>query len=412
MISLPHPTLRFADTRLRRRRSLVKLYAPHRLQLTYNARAAFFLLLRSLAAKERRTILLPAFHCTALVEPVTRTGFNAQFYRIQPDFRPDMDDVRRRMSADVAAIVIIHYFGFPEELDPFLELREEFGCSIVEDCAHSFLTESEGLPLGHRGDFSLFSYYKFAPTLTGGGLGINGPHILDFPGAAKVSMREHAVLAKRLFEQILENSPRNLLARLLLGLERRRVAQRQAQSEVVSHAAFVDDPYLFREDLARAAMPGICRHVLESCDWESIVAARRNNYALLSEAIQDRPVFRRVFPTLPAGVCPWAFPVILENRLFHEQQLRARGIPLFTFGEVLHPLLSRQNDLARTEAEYLSQRLLLLPVHIQIDAAKVKEIANRLVAYLDEVAGQAGDRAAGEVPQRVNLAAVSPGESS
>jgi hypothetical protein len=79
MLAMPHPSLRFADARLRRTRNLRDFYTPGKLRLTYNARAAFYQLLWSLRDGERRTVLLPAFHCTALVEPVPRAGFKADF---------------------------------------------------------------------------------------------------------------------------------------------------------------------------------------------------------------------------------------------------------------------------------------------------------------------------------------------
>jgi perosamine synthetase len=323
-----------------------------------------------------------------LVEPVPLAGFKADFYRILPDFRPDMADVRRRLSRDVAAIVVIHYFGFASDLGPFLKLRDEFGCHIVEDCAHSFLTQTGGSSIGHRGDFSLFSFYKFAPILAGGGLGINLEQFPEGPAPATVSWREQLTLAKRLFEQMLENSPRNPASKILLKAERWRVNRRKSQLSAISHSALVDDPYLFREDLANSGMPGLSRHLVESNDWDENVAARRHNYSLFSTEIPDSPFLRRPFPDLPQGVCPWAFPILLINRATHDRQLRALGVPLYSFGEILHPLLADQNDQARKDAEHLSEQLLLLPVHTQLDSTKVREIASRIKIYLDALAAK------------------------
>lgn len=387
MLATPHPSLRFADIHLRRR-SLREFYSPGKLRLTYNARAAFYQLLGSLRTHGRRTVLLPAFHCTALVEPVPRAGFNASFYRILPDFRPDMEDVRCKLSRDVAAVVVIHYFGFMTDLEPFLRLRDEFGCRIIEDCAHSFLSQRGGSYIGHGGDFSLFSFYKFAPSLAGGGLGISPERVTSMPPPAGVSWREQLTLAKRLFEQLLENSPGNPVSRILLKAERWRVRRRRSQPSAVSLSALVDDPYLFREDLANSGMPGLCRRLVESNDWNENLAARQLNYSLYTEEIQDSSLLRRVFPDLPPGVCPWAYPILLVNREQHDQQLRALGVPLYSFGEILHPLLAGQNDQARRDAEHLSGQLLLLPVHAQLDSSKVREIARRIRTYVDALAGK------------------------
>jgi dTDP-4-amino-4,6-dideoxygalactose transaminase len=110
-------------------------------------------------------------------------------------------------------------------------------------------------------------------------------------------------------------------------------------------------------------MPTLCQSILESCDWKKIAQSRQRNYRLLSELIPDGPVLRRVMPHLPDTVIPWAFAVFLENRVLHEQALRQLGVPLFTFGEALHPLLDQSDATARKDARHLSERLLMLPIH-------------------------------------------------
>jgi perosamine synthetase len=382
-----HPTLRFRDIARRRAHSLKSTNAPNPLHLTYNARGAFYQLLRSLPESGGRTVLLPAFHCTALVEPVARAGFKAKFYRVRPDFSVDFVDVGEKMSSDVAVLLAIHYFGFPAEMRPFCDLASRHNSYVVEDCAHSFLSRQGETYVGHRGDFALFSYYKFAPSLAGGGLGTNVPEFATKLATGVLPLRDRIVIAKRLFERVLENSPRNPVSRILLALERRRVSQKPPLAMNTGSSQFVDDPYLFREDLALAGMPGLCRRVLESCNWEEMVITRKRNYQLFGKLIRDTRLMRLPFPDLPDNVCPWAFPILLEERLLHEQSLRALDVPLFTFGEILHPLLEATRDDARKDAEYLSRRLMLLPVHSQLqeeDVYRLAEIINRFVGKLEQ----------------------------
>jgi perosamine synthetase len=382
----PHPTLRFRDVFPPSAHSLKKTNAPHALHLTYNARGALYQLLRALPAERGRTVLLPAFHCTALVEPVARAGFRASFYRVRPNFSVDFEDLCKKMSGDVTAVVAIHYFGFPAELEPFLELANRYEAYVVEDCAHSFLTRRDGQYLGHRGDFALYSYYKFAPSLSGGGLGVNRADFNASFSRSGLPLRERMVIGKRLIEGILQNAPWNPIGKFLLMLENKRVARKQVVASATSEpvvSQFVDDPYLFREDLALASMPRLCQRVIEACDWEDIISVRQRNYRLFGRLLQDTKLVRRVCPELPDDVCPWAFPLLLEDRVLHEQKLRALGVPLFTFGEVLHPLLGPLQDEARRDAEYLSQRLTMLPVHPLLreeDVRSFAEIINRVGA--------------------------------
>jgi perosamine synthetase len=395
----PHPTLRLRDVLPRQAHSLRKTNLPHALHLTYNARGALYQLLRSLPAQRGRTVLLPAFHCTAMVEPVVRAGFAVKFYRVRPDFSADIEDISRKMSSDAAALVVIHYFGFPTEMQPFLDIASRYDCYVVEDCAHSFLSRQGGNYVGHRGDFALYSYYKFAPSLSGGGLGINlGSFGTDFSSGA-LPLRERMVLAKRLFEGIVENAKDHPVSRILLALERKRVQRKQSEEKdtIQTQAPrFVDDPYLFREDLALAGMPRLCRWVLESCNWEEIMSLRQRNYRLFSRLLGDTSILRRVCPELPDNVCPWAFPVFLEDRPLHEQKLRGMNVPLFTFGEILHPLLESFEDDSRRDAEYISRRLMLLPVHPQIGEEDVHAFADVLNRFATELENKSGVSIPGE----------------
>jgi len=383
----PHPTLRFSDILPLHKQKLHPQFSQ-RLYLTYNARSALYQLLLSLPKKTRDTVLLPAFHCVALVESVLRAGYRAVFYRITADFAIDLEDLRSKCSTRDALIVVVHFFGFPADLAPVTSIAHETGSYVLEDCAHSFLSRFKNQPVGQEGDFALFSYYKFAPSLTGGGLGVNQIGFNFAHSTGRVPLRKHIVIAKRLIEQAAVNSSRNPLSRLFLWLDNKRVGRmaNHASGGVESApSSFLDDPYSFREDLACAGMPSACRLVLESCNWKEIGRARQKNYRAWSSVLCDTLSIKRALPELPGSVVPWAFPLLLENRVEHEQILRRKGVPLFTFGEMLHPALSGLRDRAREDAEKISSRLLLLPVHPQVCISDIEDTALILQTYLDGI---------------------------
>jgi len=384
----PHPTLRRADLFPHRANDPGILGGQDTLHLTYNARGALYQLLRALSEKQKRIVLLPGFHCTALVEPVAHLRLPTIFYRIKPDLSIDLDDLRSKVTSD-SVVVVIHFFGFPANLDPLLEMREQTGFHLLEDCAHSFLTLEGSRNPGRRGDFSIYSFYKTVPSLFGGGLRINNKQLTFVPSQNQVSLKESVVIGKRLVEQLIENSNDGFLKRSFQRLENYRVARKHTAATTTHESAapgFVDDPYLFREDLALAQMPAVSKRILKSCDWQEIMAARRRNYELLSATLQETALLHKFFPTLPEGVCPWAYPVLLKDRVRYEQQLRARGVPLFTFGEVLHPLLADADALTRESAEYLSQRLLMLPVHQNLSVEGMLRYAKEINLFMTDVA--------------------------
>jgi dTDP-4-amino-4,6-dideoxygalactose transaminase len=385
-----HHSLRVSDLAAFRTEDVRAHHAPAQIRLTYNARGALYQLLESLEREAGDTVLLPACHCVALVEPVLRAGYKVCYYRVRSDFSVDLDDLQRKLTPATAATVAVHFFGFPAEIDAMAPLVKAHGAYMVEDCAHSFLSRSGPEPVGRRGDFALFSYYKLAPCLVGGSLVANRPTPRLRP-TTRLPWYQRLVLTKRLLEQAARNAPRNPAGAMLLWLDRIRINWKKrrganAPGPVHAPSAFLDDAFSFRKDLALAAMPWLCRCILEFCDWEHIARRRRENYRMLSQLIRDSVGIACPFPDLPDNVVPFAFPAFLSDRVTHERALRERGIPFFTFGAPLHPSLRAWEDSARRDAEIISRQLILFPVHQQLDAHDMRSYGEELARYVDDAA--------------------------
>ena len=80
------------------------------------------------------------------------------FAEVDPDtITLDPDDVRRRVSARTRAIVPVHWFGRPAEMDTLLEIAAEHDLFVIEDCAHAFGTTYRGRPAGSLGHLAAWS---------------------------------------------------------------------------------------------------------------------------------------------------------------------------------------------------------------------------------------------------------------
>ncbi|NTW98448.1 MAG: hypothetical protein HGB35_00625 [Geobacteraceae bacterium] len=102
-------------------------------------------------------VLLPAFICKDLLAPIYAAGAVPVFYEVDRELRP----IELPVDARVRAVVAVNYFGFPQNLDPFRLYCDRFGAVLIEDNAHGFLSSDlEGIPLGERGDFGIFSIRK------------------------------------------------------------------------------------------------------------------------------------------------------------------------------------------------------------------------------------------------------------
>ncbi len=83
----------------------------------------------------------------------------------------DPASIRACITPRTRAIVIVHLFGYPADLDPVLELAREHGLRVIEDCAQATGALYKGRRVGSLGDFGAFSLQASKP-LTGGEGGI------------------------------------------------------------------------------------------------------------------------------------------------------------------------------------------------------------------------------------------------
>lgn len=325
---------------------------------TVSGRMALALALERLGIGRGAKVLLPAYHCTALVEPVVRAGALPVFYRVRRDLSVDLLDVASR--ADGArALLAVHYFGFPQEMAALRSFCDARGMLLIEDCAHAFFGLFGGRPVGSTGDVAFASTWKFLPVTEGGclvsrapGGKLRGPG-LRYQAKSMVNALERAWAAGRLPVLRAIAAPALWLKNRLRDLRKRRSPGAAASSDVPTGSLVFDESWLGR----RASW--FTRFVLLAANRGRIASLRRRNYALLLEGFHGLPDTTILFPALPGGVVPYVFPLVVEDeRVF--PALKRRGVPIVRFGEFLWEGVDERT--CPVAAEY-SRKVLQFPCH-------------------------------------------------
>lgn len=347
------------------------LDAPH-VRLVTSGRIALALALRELGVGKGDCVLLPAYHSMSMVPPVLWREAAPRFYRVDAHARVDLDDVAALCDAGgarVKVLVATHYFGFPQDLAALRAFCDARGIALVEDCAHAFFGEAAGKPLGSHGDYAIASSMKFFPMYEGGAL-VSARHPLDrvalrsagkgFEAKVVLNTLEHSFRYGRL------PAIRMLLAlpmRAKDALWGRIKARRPATAAAALAPGSSDSDYSFDPGWLDKRSSLFARLLLARVSSSRIVALRRRNYQRLQQALAGLPGCRPLHAALPDGVCPWLFPLLVDDAESAFARIRQRGLPVVRFAETLWP----GEDADRCpDSVYLSRHVLAFPCHQEL----------------------------------------------
>jgi dTDP-4-amino-4,6-dideoxygalactose transaminase len=105
-------------------------------------------------------IIVPANSFIASAEAVTRSGHRVVFVDVDADsYVISIPDVRKRITPNTKAIIAVHLYGHPCDMDELNLIAKEFNLYIIEDCAQAHGSEYKEKRVGSIGDVGTFSFY-------------------------------------------------------------------------------------------------------------------------------------------------------------------------------------------------------------------------------------------------------------
>lgn len=127
---------------------------------TANGTDSLYIVLRMLGIGAGDEVITVANSWISTSETITQTGAKVVFADIEPDyFTIDPAHVERLITSKTKAIIPVHLFGQPCDMDALTWISEKFGIPIIEDCAQSHLAEFHGKKTGLFGIAGSFSFY-------------------------------------------------------------------------------------------------------------------------------------------------------------------------------------------------------------------------------------------------------------
>jgi perosamine synthetase len=115
-------------------------------------------------------VILPSFTIISCAAAIVRAGATPVLVDCELDtWNTTAERIAERLTPSTKAIMVVHIYGLPVDMDPVLALARHHGLKIIEDAAEMHGQTYKGRPCGSFGDISTFSFYPNKLVTTGEG---------------------------------------------------------------------------------------------------------------------------------------------------------------------------------------------------------------------------------------------------
>ena len=298
---------------------------------------AITLLLRAAGIGPGDEVMVPAMTAAFTALAVVAAGARPVFVDLDPE-RLTLDPAAcaAAVTARTRAIVPVHLYGQPADMDAIRRVAERHGLAVIEDCCQAHLATCAGVPVGTRSTGGAFSFY---PTKNLGALGDGGAIVTNDAAVA----------------------------------DRVRVLRNGGQTDRYHHVEPGINSRLdeIQAAVLRAKLPLLSR-----------LTARRR--ALAAAYRRLLPSFVTPVPELDAGHVYHLFPVRSHDRDGLQAHLRAAGVETLIHYPIALPQQEAFTAFAPADcpvAARAAREVLSLPLHPRMDETTIGRVAEAVATF-------------------------------
>jgi len=136
-----------------------------------NCTAALHIANKVLEIGSNDEVILPSLTFVATANSTLYTGAKTVFSDIESinNFNISPEDILQKITSKTKAITVMHYGGYPCNMDTIMKIAKEHDLKVIEDAAHAPGAEYKGKKCGTIGDFGCFSFFSNKNLVTGEG---------------------------------------------------------------------------------------------------------------------------------------------------------------------------------------------------------------------------------------------------
>ena len=286
-------------------------------------------------------VIVPSFTFISTANAVTFTGAKPVFVDSEPStWNINPVEIKKAITAKTKAIIPVHVYGHPANMDPILDIARGYNLAVVEDAAEAHGALYKGKKVGSLGDMGMFSFYGNKIITTGEG----GMIVTDNEELAEKMriLRDHGMDPKRRYWHS------------VIG-------------------------YNYRMTNIQAAL-GVAQ--MERID--QIVEQKRINATLYSQGLQNIPGITLPPEAAWAKNIYWLYSILIDDEEFRMsskelgEQLKGRGIETRPLFPPVHqqPIYDTKQNLP--VAERLSHCGLSLPSSVNLNGDEIERITREI----------------------------------
>jgi dTDP-4-amino-4,6-dideoxygalactose transaminase len=268
---------------------------------------ALHLALIAAGIKKGDQVITTTFTFIATAEAISYVGATPVFVDVDPKtFNIDLEQVEAAITAKTKAVIPVHLFGQPVDMESLTTLCEENGLKLIEDCAQSFGAHINGKQTGSFGDIGAFSFFpskNLGCYGDGGLISTNSDEIYKHLGI----LRNHGMSVRYHHTEIGYNSRLDELQAVILRAKLKRIDQYNDNRRRVDQLYV---KYLKGTPIVVPHQDGIGKHVFHQ--YVCLHPARDQ----IMKALQE------------AGIgCAIYYPIPLHRQDVYQSQFRELELP-------------------------------------------------------------------------------------
>ena len=314
-----------------------------------NGTAALEIAVEALGITKGDEVIMPAFTIISCASAIIKSG--AKPVLVDSDLQTwnmDVNQIEKKITKKTKAIMVVHIYGLPVDMDPVLKLARKYKLKIIEDAAEAHGQTYKGKICGSFGDVSIFSFY---------------PNKLITTGEGGMVVTDNTKIAERC------RSLRNLCF----------IASKRFVHEELG--------WNMRMTNVQAAL-GLAQ--LER--WEDHIRRKRKMGALYTELLKDVAGIKLPLEkTTYSDNIYWVFGLVLENKKLDAQKVmklladKHIGTRPFFYPMHLQPVFKKMGLFKNQKfpnAELLAKQGFYLPSGLGITERQIREVATTLKEIL------------------------------